>query len=117
MSEDTRDRIKRRVEQVERAYAGHGRAFHVAWSLAAVIVLLAGIALMVLPGPAIVVIPVGLAMLAAQFGWARRLLAASIDRGADAEARLHDAGAKRKMLLGAAAACLGAAVAALLLLS
>ncbi|MFZ3209816.1 MAG: PGPGW domain-containing protein [Geobacteraceae bacterium] len=33
-----------------------------------------GIALIVLPGPAIVVIPVGLAILATEFLWARNLL-------------------------------------------
>ena len=33
-----------------------------------------GIALVVLPGPAIVVIPVGLGILATEFVWARRLL-------------------------------------------
>ena len=37
-------------------------------------VLLAGIALLVLPGPAFVVIPAGLAILATEFVWARRLL-------------------------------------------
>lgn len=37
-------------------------------------VLLFGIALLVLPGPAVVVIPVGLAILATEFAWARRWL-------------------------------------------
>lgn len=37
-------------------------------------VLLIGIALIVLPGPAFVVIPVGLAILAIEFAWAKRLL-------------------------------------------
>jgi uncharacterized protein (TIGR02611 family) len=35
-------------------------------------VLLIGIALLVLPGPAFVVIPVGLAILATEYAWARR---------------------------------------------
>jgi hypothetical protein len=35
-------------------------------------VLLIGIALIVLPGPAFIVIPVGLAILATEFAWARR---------------------------------------------
>ena len=35
-------------------------------------ILLIGIALLVLPGPAFVVIPVGLAILATEFAWARR---------------------------------------------
>jgi tellurite resistance protein TerC len=37
-------------------------------------VLAFGIALIVLPGPAVVVIPLGLAILATEFLWARRLL-------------------------------------------
>ena len=39
-----------------------------------------GIAMIVLPGPAIVVIPAGLALLATEFIWARKLLVAVKDR-------------------------------------
>jgi tellurite resistance protein TerC len=37
-------------------------------------VLLIGVALLILPGPAIIVIPVGLAILASEYAWARRWL-------------------------------------------
>ncbi|MBI5187832.1 MAG: PGPGW domain-containing protein [Nitrospirae bacterium] len=37
-------------------------------------ILLIGLAMIVLPGPAIVVIPIGLTILATEFIWARRLL-------------------------------------------
>ncbi len=37
-------------------------------------VLLIGVALLVLPGPAFIVIPVGLAILATEYAWARRWL-------------------------------------------
>jgi len=37
-------------------------------------VLVVGIAMIVLPGPAVVVIPIGLAILATEFLWARKLL-------------------------------------------
>ena len=37
-------------------------------------ILLIGIALLVLPGPAFVVIPIGLAILATEYAWARRWL-------------------------------------------
>lgn len=37
-------------------------------------VLLAGVAMIVLPGPAIVVIPIGLAILATEFVWAKKIL-------------------------------------------
>ncbi|HET7318794.1 MAG TPA: PGPGW domain-containing protein [Nitrospirota bacterium] len=37
-------------------------------------VLLMGVAMIILPGPAVVVVPVGLAILGTEFVWARRLL-------------------------------------------
>lgn len=37
-------------------------------------ILAAGVAMIVLPGPAVVVIPVGLAVLATEFVWAKKLL-------------------------------------------
>jgi tellurite resistance protein TerC len=40
-------------------------------------VLLIGVAMIVLPGPAIIVIPLGLAILATEFLWAKRLLSKS----------------------------------------
>jgi uncharacterized protein (TIGR02611 family) len=43
-------------------------------SVVGVTVLLIGVALLVLPGPAFVVIPVGLAILATEYAWARRWL-------------------------------------------
>jgi Putative transmembrane protein (PGPGW) len=39
-----------------------------------VTVLIFGLALIILPGPATVVIPVGLAILASEFAWARRII-------------------------------------------
>ena len=47
-------------------------------------VLLAGIVMIVTPGPAIVVIPIGLAILGAEFAWARFWLR-SIRRGISAQ--------------------------------
>ena len=46
-----------------------------------VTVLLIGVAMIVLPGPAVVVIPAGLGILAVEFTWARRLLAHLKKRG------------------------------------
>ncbi len=49
-----------------------------AWRLIVLVVggtlLVIGVAMVVLPGPAFVVIPAGLAVLATEFVWARRLL-------------------------------------------
>ena len=43
-------------------------------------ILAAGVAMIVLPGPAFIVIPVGLAILATEFIWARKLLATVKER-------------------------------------
>lgn len=44
------------------------------YSVVGTTLLLIGIAMTVLPGPAFIVIPVGLAILASEFAWARRIL-------------------------------------------
>jgi uncharacterized protein (TIGR02611 family) len=49
-------------------------------------VLLIGVAMILLPGPAVVVIPIGLAILATEYAWARRWLRFvqdSAEKGAD----------------------------------
>ncbi len=49
-------------------------------------VLLIGVAMIVLPGPALVVIPVGLAILATEYAWARRwlnIVKESAEKGAE----------------------------------
>lgn len=51
-----------------------GQAKRMIVSVIGFTILIAGIAMIVLPGPAVVVIPVGLAILATEFIWARKLL-------------------------------------------
>jgi tellurite resistance protein TerC len=49
-------------------------------------VLLIGVVMIIAPGPAIVVIPAGLAILATEFAWARhwlRIIRESAEKGAD----------------------------------
>jgi len=46
-------------------------------------VLLVGVAMIILPGPAILVIPAGLAILATEFAWARDLLRRMKDKARD----------------------------------
>ena len=49
-------------------------ARRVAVGVVGVTVIVVGVALLVLPGPAFVVLPIGLGILAFEFEWARRLL-------------------------------------------
>lgn len=59
-----------------------GAARKVAVLVLGVTVLAIGVALIVLPGPAFLVIPAGLAILATEFLWARRLLRYAKERAA-----------------------------------
>jgi cation:H+ antiporter len=56
--------------------------------IAGVTLLIVGVAMMVLPGPATVVIPLGLALLGTEFIWARRLLKYILDEAQSAVHRL-----------------------------
>ena len=51
-------------------------------------ILLLGLVMTVTPGPAIIVIPMGLAILAVEFAWARRLLLRFKEGGVAARKRL-----------------------------
>jgi tellurite resistance protein TerC len=57
-------------------------------------VLLIGIALIVLPGPAFIVIPIGLAILATEFAWARRAVTKARAMVAKARGRQPEPAAK-----------------------
>lgn len=58
--------------------SGSASTFRMAWKIAVAVVgfsvLAFGVTLIVLPGPAVLVIPLGLAILATEFSWARKLL-------------------------------------------
>jgi len=58
-------------------------------------VILVGIVMIVAPGPAVVVIPLGLAILASEFLWARRLLQALKERLINAHAAAAQAAIPR----------------------
>jgi uncharacterized protein (TIGR02611 family) len=75
-------------------------------------VLLAGLAMLVLPGPAFLVIPIGLAVLALEFTWAETMLERAIEQGEKARQRATETTATQRALTGVAVA-LGAAAVAL----
>ena len=70
-------------------------------------VLLGGLAMLVLPGPAFVVIPIGLALLSLEFAWAEKLLEHAIEQGEIAKRKAAET-TKTQRLLGIVAIVLGA---------
>ena len=62
--------------------------------------------MLVTPGPAFVVIPVGLAILSLEFAWAERLLKAAVQKGEQAKLRAAQA-TRIERVLSALAVVLG----------
>lgn len=76
--------------------SGWPRLRRLAVTVAGTTVLALGIAMLVLPGPAFLVIPAGLAILATEYRWARRL----IDRTKDWARRQREKARERKARRG-----------------
>jgi uncharacterized protein (TIGR02611 family) len=110
-SEGRAGRLARRVQHERDRYSKRGRVFRVAWVLAGIIVVAAGVAMVVFPGPALIVIPAGLLMLSMEFAWAQRLLDVGIDRGEQAKDVVAGASREQKILGAAALVCAIATVA------
>ncbi len=82
------------------------------WVLAGFTILGAGAAMLVAPGPAFVVIPIGLAILSLEFAWAERLLEHALVKGEDAKRKAAEATPAQKLLSAVALACAAAAAVA-----
>ncbi len=83
-----------------------------AYLVAALTVLLAGVAMLLLPGPAFVVIPIGLTLLALEFASAERLLGRALDQADAAKAKARATTRTERVLAGIAAALAAGAAAA-----
>jgi len=68
--------------------------------LAGFVIVLVGLAMIPLPGPGVLVVAVGLAVLALEFVWAERLLERTIDHMGKAADRVKQAGFAQRLILG-----------------
>ena len=103
------ERLQKRRER----HLARGRLYRLVFAVAGFTVLLVGVALLVLPGPGLVVIVVGLTILALEFAWAERMLERMIDRMERARQATREATRWQKVFGGlAVAAGLGAVLAA-----
>ena len=79
------------------------------------VVLAAGLVMLVTPGPAFVLIPIGLAMLSMEFVWAERLLDRSLEQAAKAQQKAAETTRAQRVLaaIGAGLALAAAGLAVL----
>lgn len=105
-------RIVRRLEAQRARHRDRPLAVRILYIVVGFTLLGAGVAMLVLPGPAFVVIPVGLALLSLEFAWAERLLHHALVQGEAAKRRAARTTTTERVITGLAA---GLAVAALVM--
>ncbi len=99
------------AERKER-YQERGRLYRIGWVILGVLVTLAGFAMLITPGPAFVVIPIGLAMLAMEFAWAEAALEKALRQAAKAQEKAKGADTKQKVFTVVAGLLVAGAVVA-----
>ena len=82
MEADPRRRFVERRPRAARTSQGAEQIVRAAVVLAGFVVVLAGLAMLALPGPGLLVIAAGLGVLALEFAWAERLLERTVRRWA-----------------------------------
>ena len=76
------------------------------------VLVVGGLAMLVLPGPAFLVIPIGLAILSLEFRWAENMLEKSLEQADKAAQKAAETSKTQRILAGVATALAIAAVAA-----
>lgn len=116
MADDAREWADDRIDGARDIYRSHGTIFRWMWIAAGFVVVAAGLAMIVFPGPVTIVVPLGLIMLAAVFGWARTALLRTVTYGQRASRRFRDASRPVQVLTTAGSMCVAAAIVAWLVL-
>ncbi len=105
---DPEPKLVTKVRERREDFQQRGRLYRGAFVIAGFGLVLGGMAMIVLPGPAFVVIPIGLAILSLEFAWAESLLERSLVE-ADKAKRKAQGATRRQRVLTAIAIAFGVA--------
>jgi uncharacterized protein (TIGR02611 family) len=100
--------LARREHHVKRSLV-----YRILFGVTGAVVLAAGVVMLVTPGPAFVLIPVGLAMLALEFEWAEKLLVKALQQAEKARETARNT-TRRQRVLGVLGTTIAVAVVAYL---
>jgi uncharacterized protein (TIGR02611 family) len=104
--------LVRKLREKRESHLERGVIYRGAFVVAGAVIALGGLALLVLPGPAFLVIPIGLALLSLEFAWAERLLEKALVQADTAAGKARETSTKQRVLGGLAViAGVGAALA------
>ena len=77
---EERKSLRARLQVQRERHRERRLVVRVVFAATGLVVFLGGLAMLVLPGPGMLVVAIGLSMLALEFAWAERLLAKALDR-------------------------------------
>ena len=99
-----RPKLVERLEARRETHRDRHVLFRIVFGVAGALVLLGGLIMLVTPGPAFVLIPIGLAMLSMEFIWAERLLDKSLEQAARAQQKAAQTTRTQRVLATSATA-------------
>ena len=111
-ADSSKPRIVQRLEGQRERHRRRPLVVRVLFVAAGFTVLLAGLAMLILPGPALLVIPVGLALLSLEFVWAEGLLEHALRHGENARRKASETTTTQRVLSGIAVALAAGALTA-----
>jgi uncharacterized protein (TIGR02611 family) len=89
-ADSPKPRIVQRLEAQRQRHRQRGFLVRMLYTIVGFAVLIAGLLMLVLPGPALIVIPIGLALLSLEFVWAEGLLERALAHGETARRKAQD---------------------------
>ena len=110
-----RPKLIEKLEERRESHRERSRLFRIGFGLVGAMVLAGGVVMLVTPGPAFVLIPIGLAMLSLEFVWAERLLEKSLEQAQIAQEKAAQT-TRTQRVLGAIAGLLAVAACVLAVL-
>ena len=99
-----RPKVVERLEARRETHRDRHPLVRIAFGIAGALVLRGGLIMLVTPGPAFVLIPIGLAMLSMEFIWAERLLEKSLEQAQVAQEKAAQTTRTQRILAGIATA-------------
>ena len=97
-----RPKLVEKLQARKDIHRERSRLIRILYALVGFTILLGGLAMLVLPGPAFLVIPIGLAILALEFTWAESMLERALEQGERAKHKAADTTTTQRVLTGAA---------------
>jgi uncharacterized protein (TIGR02611 family) len=109
-------KLVHRLHAKRETHREHGRIYRAGFVVAGLVILLVGVAMLALPGPAFVVLPIGLAILSLEFAWAGSLLESALVKADRAREKAGRTTPRQRVLSGVAVAAAAATFVAAALL-